>query len=353
MASDVDIGRCLMVGVRGSRPGDGALRADLDACLEARCRAVVLFDLDAPSGGARNIESPAQVRELIAFIRETLGPGTIVAIDQEGGSVQRLRAARGFVESPSAAGYAQMPSEERAGVAKAMVDQLASLGIDLNFAPCVDVAINAESPIIARRDRSFGADPARVAHIAREIIEAHQTAGVAPCVKHFPGHGSAAGDSHLGLPDITGVWDESRELAPFASLVSSAPLAVMTAHLLHRAVDEEFPASLSRAWTTGVLRERLGFDGVIVTDSLDMRAIADRWPSGEAAALALRTGADIAMDANNMPGAARECPAPEMASAIRRAVESGAISEDALRRSAQRIEAITRRGVSSAAPPPA
>jgi beta-N-acetylhexosaminidase len=323
-------------------------------CVEARCRAIVLFDVDAPSGGARNIESPAQVRELIAHIRETLGAGTIIAIDQEGGSVQRLRTARGFVDSPSAADYARMSIEERADEAKALAGQLASLGIDLNFAPCVDVAINGDSPIIARRGRSFGDDPAAVARLAREVVEAHRAAGVTPCLKHFPGHGSAASDSHLGLPDITGVWDEERELAPFASMVSSSPpIAVMTAHLLHRGVDAEFPASLSRAWTTAGLRERLGFDGVVVTDSLDMRAIADRWPSGEAAALALVAGADLALDANNMPGLARECPALKMAAAIRRAVDSGALSEDALRRSAQRIEEITRRGVSSAAPPPA
>jgi beta-N-acetylhexosaminidase len=288
---------------------------------------------------------------LIAHIRETLGPGTIVAIDQEGGSVQRLRAARGFVESPSAAEYARMTDEERALAVSALAGQLASLGIDLNFAPCVDVAINADSSIIARRGRSFGADPAEVTRLAREIVEAHRAAGVTPCLKHFPGHGSAASDSHIGLPDITGVWDESRELAPFAALISSsAPLAVMTAHLLHRGVDAGFPASLSRAWTTGVLRERLGFDGVVVTDSLDMRAIADRWPSGEAAALALMAGADLALDANNMPGPARACPALEMAGAIRRALDSGALSEDALRRSAARVEAITRRGVSSGVP---
>ncbi len=346
-----------MVGVRGSRPEHDALRRDLDVCLAARCRAVVLFDVDAPSGGPRNIESSSQVRELIAFIHETLGEDTIVAIDQEGGSVQRLRASRGFVESPSASEFAAMKPEQRRESARAMSEQLASLGIDLNFAPCVDVAINESSPIIARRGRSFSADSSDVVSLAKEVVDAHHAARVVPCVKHFPGHGSATGDSHLGLPDITAVWNESRELAPFAALANSVtPLAVMTAHLMHSRVDPDYPASLSRAWTAIALRERLGFEGVIVTDSLDMRAIADRWPSGEAAVIALRAGADLALDANNMPGPARECPALEMTQAITGGVQSGTISSDTLHRAAQRIDTIVKfngRGVPSAGPRPA
>lgn len=346
-----------MVGVRGARPGDDALRRDLDACAGARCRAIVLFDRDMASDGVRNIESPGQLRELIALVREALGEGTIVAIDQEGGSVQRLRAASGFIESPSAAEYSTMPAAQRRAIANALASQLRENGIDLNFAPCVDVAINSESPIIAARGRSFGADPALVIERAREVIGAHHAAGVIPCVKHFPGHGSARGDSHVGLPDITEVWEDEAELAPFGAFADTEhPVCVMTAHLLHRGVDARFPASLSRAWTTGVLRHRLGVDGVIVTDSLDMCAIADRFPSGAASAMAIAAGADLALDANNMPGVARGCPAPEMARAIGLAIEDGRIDREALARSARRIDdlaAFTGRGARGASPPPA
>lgn len=341
-----------MVGVRGARPGDDALRRDLDDCLAARCRAVVLFDRDVPSGGARNIESPTQVRELIAFLRETLGDGTLVAIDQEGGAVQRLRAGRGFVESPSAAAFAAMTALDRAASATALARQLASLGIDLNFAPCVDLAIDPASPIIAAKERSFGADGAVVVAMAREALAAHRAACVAACVKHFPGHGSAGADSHLGLPDVTAVWRE-RELAPFAALAGDTP-AVMTGHLLHRGVDDDQPASLSREWTTGVLRGRLGFGGAVVTDSLDMRAIRDRFGAGEAAARALRAGADLALDANNMPGEPRACPAGEMAGAIARAVERGDLAPERVAASARRVDAllsVSGRGVRGAAPP--
>ncbi len=349
-----DIGRCVMVGVRGAGPGDDALRRDLDACVEARCRAIVLFDRDMPSGGPRNVESPGQLRDLIAFVRETLGQGTIVAVDQEGGSVQRLRAASGFVESPSASDFAAMAPDRRTAEADALARQLGDLGIDLNFAPCADVAINLESPIIASRGRTFGSDPEVVIACAVAVRDAHHRAGVSPCVKHFPGHGSARGDSHRGLPDITDVWDEAVELAPFAALLKAdSPVCCMTAHLLHRVVDAEFPASLSRAWTTGVLRDRLRFAGVVVTDSLDMRAVADRFPTGEAAALAIAAGADLALDANNMPGASRVCPATEMASAIARAIEDGRIEREAVANSARRVDAMAAfsgRGVRGASP---
>lgn len=341
-----------MVGVRGASQRDDALRRDVDACREACCRAVVLFDRDVPSGGARNIESPSQVKELVAFLREALGEDLLVAIDQEGGAVQRLRAERGFVESPSAAALSEMWAHARVAHHRATAAQLRELGIGMNFSPCVDVAIDQDSPIIAAKGRSFGSDPARVLTLALESIGAHRDARVVACAKHFPGHGSASSDSHLGLPDITVVWRETRELAPFVALAHEANLAVMTGHLLHRGVDAELPASLSRAWTTGVLRERLGFGGAVVTDSLDMRAIADRFQAGEAAAMAMAAGADLALDANNMPGSARECPAPEMSGAILRAVDEGLVSEERVREAAGRVDALLAFTRASDDPPP-
>src|SRR5690606_6347364 len=161
-----------------------------------------------------------------------------------------------------------------------------------------------------------------------------------PVPQTFPGHGSAPLDSHLALPDITACWREADELAPFASLCNNAPVAVMTAHLLHRGIDPEFPASLSRVWTTGVLRERLGFGGVIVTDSLDMRAAAQRWPCDQAAAIAVRAGADLALDANNMPGAPRSCPAPEMIRGLFRAIDHNELTPETLRAAARRVDAL-------------
>ncbi len=364
------IGRLLMVGVRGAAPDDPLLRADLAACREARCRAVILFDAHAPtlapllgagvprdealSRSPRNILSPAQTRELTAHIREALGAGTIVAVDQEGGEVARLAPRRGFPCTLSAEAVGALPADARVTEHDALARTVAAAGFNLNFAPCVDVAVNPANPIIAGKRRAFSGDPALVAACAAESLGAHRRASVCACLKHFPGHGSSAADSHLGFTDITATWREDAELTPYRALFAqfagagarahAAPF-VMTGHLFHARLDPDHPASLSRAVTTGLLREALGFRAAVVTDSLDMRAIAQRYSPEEACVLAHNAGADLLLDANNMPpatGAAHErpCPAPAMHEAIARALRDGRIPGglDCIRESAARID---------------
>lgn len=333
------IGRMLMVGVRGATSSDPALRADLEACRAARCRAVILFDVDLPgmeslrsqgvpaaearARATRNVISPTQVAELSAHIRETLGPDTIIGIDQEGGRVARLSVARGFDPSPSAHAFARMDEAAQNTHADALARGLARAGVNLNFAPCTDLASNPDNPVIARLERALSDDPDVVARCAVRIVHAHRDAGVLPCLKHFPGHGSASADSHFDLPDITDTFDPATDLLPYRVLFALRPhtaLWVMTAHLLHRGIDPGFPASLSFSHTTALLREELEFDGVIVTDSLDMQAVAANTPPHEAALLAINAGADMALDGNNAPGPSRDCPAPLMAETIARAL---------------------------------
>lgn len=368
------IGRLLMVGVRGASPDDPLLRADLAACREARCRAVILFDAHAPtlapllaagtprdealSRSPRNILSPAQLRELTVHIRDTLGPGTIVAVDQEGGEVARLSPRRGFPCTLSAEAVGALPTDARAREHDALAHGVAQAGFNLNFAPCVDVAVNTANPIIAGKRRAYSSDPSLVATCAAESLGAHRRAGVRACLKHFPGHGSSAADSHLGFTDITTTWQEDAELAPYRALLGRAHTGagasnvpfVMTGHLFHARLDPDHPASLSRAVTTGLLRETLGFGGAVVTDSLDMRAIAQRYSPEEACLLAFNAGADLLLDANNMPPAPgtagahapdRPCPAPAMQEAIARAVRDGRIpgALQRIRESAARIDA--------------
>lgn len=355
-----DAGRLLMVGVRGFSPDDPALRADLDACRAARCRAVVLFDVDMPTFSAaatrslareeailaspRNILDPAQARRLCAHLRGALGDDTIVAVDQEGGEVARLHPRRGFPCALSAEAFAALPADRRHEEAMALASLVASHGFTLNFAPCVDLALNPASPIIAGKRRAFGADAPTVTECASQVLDAHAERRVLACLKHFPGHGSSAADSHLGFADISTSWREAPELAPYAALLRSragfAQPWVMTGHLFHARIDADHPASLSRAHTTGLLRERLGFGGVVVTDSLDMRAVTDRYGPDEALIRALNAGADILLDANNMPGPSRLCPAPAMQETILRAAGDGRIEGGAGRIavSARRIE---------------
>ncbi|MFG0285388.1 MAG: glycoside hydrolase family 3 N-terminal domain-containing protein [Phycisphaerales bacterium JB039] len=388
-------GRRLMVGIRGAGPDDTAFRQDLDACREARVGGIILFDVDVPQMRAamargaradeartqatRNITSPAQLRELTGLLRDALGPDLLIAIDQEGGAVARLNPSRGFAATPSAAEFARLAPDAQVAAADALAGAVADAGIDINFAPCVDLALNPDSDVIAGAGRAFSADPEVVITCARRIIDAHARAGVTTCLKHFPGHGSARADSHESLPDITDSHQPELELAPYRALLGYPPTPwgargypptpwgasgypptpwgarstsphpaeapprsvgapmVMTGHLLHRALDPHLPASLSPAITTGLLRNQLGFGGVIITDSLDMRAIRDRFSAAEAAILALRAGADIALDGHNLT-ADRPCEAVALRDAIARAARDGALDPEALAASAARAD---------------
>ncbi len=369
------IGRLIWVGVRGAEPGAPELEAELDRCAAAHVGGVILFDVDVPerdrlrregfeeaaarAGAPRNVIDPAQTRRLVAYLRERLGEHLIVSVDQEGGFVSRLAPGRGFPAAPSPRDYAAMADGERAAAAARLAEAVASVGIDLNLAPCVDVAVNPEGPGHTALGRSFGRDPARVAALAAEQIDAMHARGVSCCLKHFPGHGSARGDTHFGLVDITETFDEPAELAPYRALLgeggprSEAPDAVMVSHLVHRGYDAERPASVSRSIITGLLRGAVGFDGLVLTDSLDMRAVADRFGAGEAAVLALGAGADVALEANNLSERA-PCPAPEMGASIRSAVEDGRLTVGRIESSVERLErfvsAHRARGVRGAAP---
>ncbi|MCC5824218.1 MAG: hypothetical protein LAT64_12595 [Phycisphaerales bacterium] len=335
-------GRVLMVGVRGGTMDDPRLREDVAACREAGVGAVVLFATELGEGGDRNIHHPEQVRRLANDLRHELGPDLIIGVDQEGGQVARLRPERGFEPHVSAASFGRMDTHSRRAQARAQAKQLASLGIDLNFAPCVDLSVNPSCPVIADKDRAFSRDPHEAAACARVWIEEYDRFGVTCCLKHFPGHGSACDDTHEGLANITDSYDEATELAVYEELLAEFGdrVAVMTGHLLHHTIDKRLPASLSRAHTGGLLRARLGFEGVVVTDSLDMGAITERFSPADAMALALDAGADLLLDGVNMPGRVRPGAGLVLARALAEAVEDGRVAggADRIERSAERIQ---------------
>ena len=258
-------------------------------------------------------------------VRERLGPDAWIAVDQEGGRVARLNPRRGFPGDPSAADFAALDPPERVRAALAMADRLANFGFDLNFAPCVDLDLNPDNPIIGSLERSFGRDVSTVVDAATTVLDAHAAAGVAACLKHFPGHGSSRGDTHRGVVDVTDTWHRE-ELDPFHAPCHRPGVAVMVAHVMHRGLDPERPASLSPKVIGDLLRGDLGFDGVVVTDSIDMRAIADAWSPEGAAVEAVRAGADLVVDAFNLtPG--REHPAPSIVAALREAIDATRVAE--------------------------
>ncbi|MBI3768348.1 MAG: beta-N-acetylhexosaminidase [Deltaproteobacteria bacterium] len=251
---------------------------------------------DAPFGGVvlfrRNAAEPHTMRALAAAIHRLdrrLPP--LVAIDHEGGRVHRLSAP--FTHFPAAAAVAAHGARAVRAVATAMAHELAAIGVDLTFAPVLDVASNPANPVIG--DRAFAADPERVASLALTAFRATRAVGLLTCGKHFPGHGDTTADSHLELPIV----DKSRrdlartELVPFRRAITAGIPMLMTAHVLYAALDPKRPATLSRAILTDLLRRRLGFRGVICSDDLEMRAIADHYGPGEAAVAALAAGADL------------------------------------------------------------
>lgn len=334
-------GRLIMVGIRGGTMDDPRTAEDVGACKAAKIGGIVLFATDLGEGGDRNIHHPEQLRKFTRDLRQELGADLIVSIDQEGGQVARLRPERGFEPHVSAASFGRMDPHSQRAYARAQARQLAGLGIDLNFAPCVDLAVNPRCPVIAGKDRAFGCDAAAAAACAQVFIDEHARVGVRCCLKHFPGHGSALDDTHLGLTDITETYDESSELEVFERLLDDNDdrVAVMTGHLMHRTIDRAMPASLSRAHTGGLLRARLGFEGVVVTDSLDMGAITERFAPDEAMALALNAGADLLLDGVNMSGLIRPCAALGLVRGLAAMVESGTVvgGPERLARSAERI----------------
>jgi beta-N-acetylhexosaminidase len=259
----------------------------------------------------RNVESPRQVRDLVRSLRacEPVDAPLVIAIDQEGGRVQRLRAP--WTEWPPLRRLGELDEldeldgdthggdetggsahDATAAVARALALELHDCGIDLDFAPVVDVDSNPANPVIG--DRSFGREPARVAALATTFITAMQSAGVASCAKHFPGHGDTTLDSHLALPTIAHDLDRllAVELPPFAAAIAAGVASIMSAHVVFEAIDPHRPATFSPD-VLALLRERLRFEGLVFSDDLEMKAVADHWQPHEMVDLALAAGVDV------------------------------------------------------------
>ncbi|WP_312520009.1 beta-N-acetylhexosaminidase [Massilia sp.] len=273
-------GQLMMVRLFGTE-----LDAETDAFLRAhRIRGACLF--------RQNMADAAQLTRFTGALKDALGPHALIALDQEGGAVVRST----WVPAPPSAmalGAADDPVLARE-VGAAVARAVRALGFNWNFAPVLDLNNNPHNPVIA--ERSFGADPIQATRIAMAWMEGSESEGVACCVKHFPGHGDTHVDSHRDLPTVDKPLEELErfEFAPFRIAAPQAP-AVMTAHIVYPALDPVNPATMSHAILSGILRDRFGYDGVIITDGMDMHAIAHRYGAGQAAVNALVAGADMVM----------------------------------------------------------
>ncbi|MEV5766764.1 glycoside hydrolase family 3 N-terminal domain-containing protein [Micromonospora sp. NPDC052213] len=260
---------------------------------------VILFDQDLETRSARNIRSPGQVTALVKTLKESSPGRLIVSIDQEGGRTSRLNPSNGFPVTRSEAEVGAMDSPPATrDWAQGLVASLTEIGVNLNYAPVVDLNTNPESRAIGRLGRSFSADPDVVVRNASEEIQVHRAAGVKTSLKHFPGSGSAAGNTDFEVVDVSSTWKRS-ELEPFQRLIQAGLTdSVMAAHVLNSQLDPTYPASLSPTVVTDLLRGQLGWRGPVVSDDMQAVAITRRYGSAEAVALALRAGLDLLVFAN-------------------------------------------------------
>jgi len=315
-------GRLVMVNIQGTHLDQDQARF----LREHRIRAVCLF--------RGNLVDEAQVRRLTADLRELMGPGALIALDQEGGAVVRAS----FLPQPPAAMALGAANDAHLAeaVGAAVARGVASLGFNWNFAPVLDVNSNPANPVIA--ERSFSQDPQQVARLAGAWMRGATAAAVASCVKHFPGHGDTHVDSHLDLPVVDKPLERLRrtELLPFELLQAAAP-AIMTAHIVYPQIDAQYPATLSPRVIGGLLRESMGYRGVVITDSLVMKAIYERFGHERAAVLALQAGADMVMALGSQAEQAAAV------GAIDAAVASADLPAAALRASLERLDALAQR----------
>lgn len=275
------VGQALMIGVEGKEISGAEKRLQRDL----RGGNFILFD--------RNLAEPAQILALCRSLWQGSGEmPPLIAIDHEGGRVHRLPAP--FTRFPPAALLGRTGDRKLArALGRAMARELAAVGINLNFAPVLDVNSNPQNPAIG--DRALGADPDCVIRLAVPLLRGLREGGLIPCGKHFPGHGGTAQDSHLELPVVDKDRDAlSRvELGPFVAACRDGIESLMTAHVLYPALDPAHPATLSPAIVSRLLRRELNYDGVVFTDDLEMGAITKRYELEEAVLLSVEAGVDI------------------------------------------------------------
>lgn len=299
---------------------------------------VVLFDKNVRDDSkAKNIVSPEQVKSLTSYLQSLSPEPLLISIDYEGGNVSRLEASYGFPSSVSAQYLGSQMADSISYHAHKTASIIKEYGFNLNFAPCVDVNVNPQCPIIGQKERSFSADTLVVSQCAKLWIEAAREKNVLSVIKHFPGHGSATEDSHLGLTDVTNTWQEY-ELAPFRELIDAGMAdIVMVAHVSNRNIDPDYPASLSYRTITGILRNELGFKGLVISDDMDMGAITDEYSYEKAIELAINAGSDMLILGRNSTNT-NILSAEQTIDTIVKLVKNGSISKARINEAYSRIK---------------
>jgi beta-N-acetylhexosaminidase len=326
---DIKIGQMILIGFPKAEVDPHVLRE----VREGKVGSIIIFEKNIP---ARN--SFVALKKIIWTYQQAAPIPLLVSIDQEGGKVNRLKDKYGFPRSITAEAMGRANSLDSVRFyADATAATLAGLGINVNFAPVVDLAANPTNPVIVKNGRAFSNDADSVALLAKEFIIQHRKHGVLTSLKHFPGHGSSIADTHLGMADVTQSWTD-RELKPYQKLISEGYAdAVMSAHIVNKSLDKEGrPGTLSEDILHGLLRQRLNFNGVVFSDDMQMHAITKHYGLEDAIRLAINAGVDVMTFSNNISGS-EERTVDRVHGIIRRMVDAGVIKRERIDESFQRI----------------
>lgn len=315
LAKDVSlkqkIGQMIIVGFK-----EAELKPDssiVKAIQNQQIGGVILFDYDFQTKKFdHNIKNPEQLASLTQQLQQYAKDAAkqhqnnliplIISVDYEGGKVDRLKEKYGFPKTLSAVEVSKLSDQDAQAAADKMAKLLRKEGINMNFAPVLDVNVNPENPVIAKLNRSFSSDPNTVAKYGEIFSKAYHDNNIMCAYKHFPGHGSSLGDSHAGFVDVTKTW-KSYELDPYKKLLNQPNSCemVMMAHIVNSQLDNKgYPASLSRAITTDLLRKKMKFQGVVVSDDMQMKAITDNYGLADAIRLSINAGTDILVFGNQL-----------------------------------------------------
>jgi beta-N-acetylhexosaminidase len=338
---DVKIGQMILVGFRGLSVNEKSpIMRDIR---RRHIGGVVLFDYDVPlKQPGRNIASPQQLKTLTASLQKDSSIPLFIAIDQEGGKINRLKEKFGFPPSVSEQYLGLLNNVDvTKHYAAQMARALLSNGINLNFAPVVDLNTNPDNPIIGKLERSFSDNPVVVIKQAVAMIDTFHEYGILSAIKHFPGHGSSTADSHKGFVDITNTWS-SIEMEPFSALIKAGKCdMVMTAHVFNETLDPKWTATLSYNILTEILRHGLHYNGVIISDDMQMKAITSYYGLEMAVKMAILAGVDILVFPNN--SVFQENIAAKTITIIKNCVSRGVISENRINESYRRIMKLKER----------
>lgn len=338
---DMKIGQMIMIGFPKGEI-DKQVLADVKS---GKVGTIILFEKNIPKSGA----AFTPLKKIIWTYQKAAPFPLLVGIDEEGGKVNRLKTKYGFPRSISAKEMGKSASMDSVQFySESTASTLAGLGININFAPVVDVGLNKDNTVIYQAGRAFSSNPDSVAIFAAEFIKPHRKYGVITVLKHFPGHGSSLTDTHFGVADVSNTWIR-KELTPYEDLLNQGMVdAIMSAHIVNRQLDPKgLPGTLSSRMIDSLLRHQMKFDGVVISDDMQMQAISKQYGLEESIKLAINAGVDILCFGNNVTGS-EERTVDKVHSIIKSLVQKGEIKPERIDQAFNRILKLKyRAGVSS------